>query len=192
MQHTQRRATKRDLPFIIDLAKKFSNQVGFLPRPAFEEIIANKTTFLTTENEDPAGYLLTRFTMRSMPHVANIIQAAVCLDAQRRQHAAQLVNLFTTAAKSHGAYLAQCWCREDIDAVSFWTSIGFRPIALRDPSNADARRLILFRKPLVPVALNLIHQLPTRSGWKASRTEGTIIALPAGSPKLVLKTAAIN
>lgn len=139
-------ATPASLPFVLDLQRKFSNQLGFLPREAVVEYIDACQVLLVRENSDPAGFIITRPRLRSAKWCRPIIQAAIAMDAQRRHLGLTLVEQIAREAKRQLMEGLQCWCADDIDARDFWKCAGFTEICRRDPKNARSRRLILYRR----------------------------------------------
>jgi hypothetical protein len=167
---TIRTATTADSLFVRSLQKRFSNQLGFLPNAAVDECIDGGCVRLATENDDPCGYVLSRRRLKCAPHVAPIVQAAVCLDARRRHHGLTLIESVCQDAWVDGKTIVQCWCRADLDAVDFWDAAGFDLVAERDPRSARGKPLLLFRRALPGCDPASLSVLPRRSGWKASLT----------------------
>lgn len=159
-----------DLPYIKALACKFSNQLGFLPTPAIEEYLQQSWVTLTKENGEPAGYLLGRPRLRWQPLMRPITQAAVAMDAQRRQHGLRLVADLCGRALADGKQAVQCCCANDIDAMSFWPMAGFVKICELSPENARGRLLTCWRRCLSPTQPAWFYDVPKCSGSRARRT----------------------
>lgn len=172
-------ATPADLPFIADLQKRFSNQLGFLPHQALAEYVDGGRVLLARENGEPAAYLLRPRRLASIPTCVPLVQTAVCLDAQRRAIGLQLVDAAATAARVDGKLSLQAWCRADIDAVHFWTAAGFIAVAQRRTSNARRQPLILFRRSLVGDGKLPPLHLPRRAGSHGERiVDGELLTSP--------------
>jgi hypothetical protein len=167
-----RTASAADTLFLRKLQRTYSNQLGFLPDAAVAECVDGGCVRMALENGDPCGYVLARRRLRCAPHVVPIVQAAVCLDARRRHHGLALVDAVCQDAWVDGRLIVQCWCRADLDAVSFWAAAGFELIAERDPRSARGKPLLLYRRALPGCPSNLLDVVPRRSGWRASLTHG--------------------
>ncbi len=141
-------ATAADQTYIDDLAKKFSNEVGFIPRVALEKYIELGGIELALENEQPAGYILSRGYLRWCIAMRPITQAAVQFDAQRRHVGLELVSRAETHAREVGQIAIQACCREGLDANDFWKAAGFREICRLDPRASRNKQIIVWRKPL--------------------------------------------
>jgi GNAT superfamily N-acetyltransferase len=157
-------ATTAQLSFLLDLQKKFSNQLGFLPRQAIQEYVDTRRVLIARENGEPAGYLLAPRRLASLPHVVPLVQTAIAFDAQRRGLGLLLVDVVTAWAISDGRSMLQAWCRADLTANDFWRSAGFFPVAQRRTPNARRQPLILWRRPLTAILPTAMLALPTRAG----------------------------
>src|SRR5205823_1927664 len=140
------RATVRELCYVRALQRRFSAQLGCLPMAALEQYLAWGQVLVSIENDEAEGAIVFRPVLRCQPTTASIVQAAVCMDAQRRQHGLDLVSA-TLARLPTIVELVQCWCAEELEANSFWRAAGFRLVATRTPNNARRRRLLLWRLP---------------------------------------------
>jgi N-acetylglutamate synthase-like GNAT family acetyltransferase len=157
-------ATAAELSFLIHLQKRFSNQLGFLPRGALVEYIDAGRAKLVTENDQPAGYIITRARLRSAKWCRPVTQAAICYDAQRRHLGLALLAQEAAEARRDRMEALQAWVAEDIDAMHFFGAAGFTAVAARDPKNARGRRLILLRKSLTPKPHADFWKPPTVAG----------------------------
>lgn len=159
-------ASSAELTYILDLQRKFSNQIGFLPRPAIEHYITHKRVALAYENGAPAGYVLGRPAFRWQPLMRPITQAAVQMDAQRRAHGLALVKRVCELARSAGQTAVQAMCRQDLDANDFWAAAGFVRIGAYDPISADRQKIICWRRALIAHPPDWFHAMPPVAGWK--------------------------
>lgn len=163
-----RGSTAADSLFLRDLQRRFSNQLGFLPGAALEEMRQSGRQFVGTENGEPAGYLTGWRRLKCQTAVAPIIQAAVAMDARRRRLGLALVEAFCQDAWVDGRLVVQCWCAADLEAVDFWDAAGFVQIGEREPGNARRRRLLLLRRPLPGCPDDVLRAPPRRAGHTAS------------------------
>lgn len=162
-----RPATPRDLLFVLDLQRKYSNQVGYLPTPAIERYLTDNDISIAVDNDTPAGYLLGKPTLRWQPLLAPITQAAVAMDAQRRHHGLNLLADLAAAAAARGQVGLQACCAVGVEANEFWHAAGFVPICHMTPDNARSREIICWRLPLTKRIPLWFAQPPARAGWHA-------------------------
>lgn len=127
-----------DLMFVDHLQKKYSHQLGFLPRQALEAKIVRGEVSLALENDEPAAYLLGNGKYLGDPHFGIIYQAAVSYDARRRLLGTALVQHFIDHMEPM-VRLIGLWCAQDIEANEFWNSCGFEAIAARHGSRRRGR-----------------------------------------------------
>jgi N-acetylglutamate synthase-like GNAT family acetyltransferase len=171
-------ATPRDLKFVEHLARKFSNQLGFLPRTAVSAYIEAGDVLLGTENGQEAGYVLGRRSMRWDRRVANIVQTAVPLDLQRGLVGTCLVTAWEflcSTAPGIDCHLIQAWCADDIDARMFWAALGWTAVGQRNAGNARGRSLTLFRRSLTTAGDSIMHVMPPVAGYRARKTAGLFV-----------------
>jgi N-acetylglutamate synthase-like GNAT family acetyltransferase len=168
-------AKPNDLEFILDLAKKHTNQIGFIPRQATETYLAWRQIAIAMENDQPAGYLLHKHNVGDLPGVTAIHQAAICYDLRRRHLGMELVAHVRMRAALAGNAMLQLWCRGDIEANEFWRAAGFEAMGLRDGGTGRDIPHILWR---IPVATHARLDAPIsqrrrgRAGVPFNRTPG--------------------
>ena len=148
-----RTATPDDLKFIDHLQKKFANCVGFLPRVALQNIIEQGHIRLAMENDDGAGYILSRPRLQWQPLMRSITQTCVAMDAQRRHHGLALLRTLEAESRQAGLLAIQACCAVGLESNDFWQAAGFLPVVHMTPANVRGREIICWRKPLT-------HRLP--------------------------------
>lgn len=168
--HPIRLATLTDVRFIDHLQRIYTDAVGFMPRQALHEAIDESRITLATENDSPAGYLLTRPKLRYQDKLASIVQAAVAMDAQRRHHGLSLLHRFELQCIRTGKIAIQACCAVGVEANEFWRLAGFTPIAHLTPPNKRQREVICWRKALTHKIPSWFVTLPPRSGAGARKT----------------------
>lgn len=166
-----RTATANDLAFIDHLQKKFANCVGFLPKVAIENIVEQGSIRLAMENDDPAGYILSRPNLKWQPLMRSITQACVAMDAQRRHHGLALLKQLERESRDKGLVAIQACCAVGLDSNSFWHAAGFRPVVHMTPENVRGREIICWRKPLTTVVPKWFTEMPRRAGYTARRPQ---------------------
>lgn len=159
--------TVADLAFVDDLQKKFANALGFLPKIALESCLENGHIRLATQNDDNAGYVLSRPKLRWCPSMRSITQAAVCMDAQRRSLGLALLNRIEAESRAAGQIAIQACCAVGLESNEFWHAAGFQPIVHMTPTNVRGREIICWRKLLTKKAPLWFTQLPAAAGYRA-------------------------
>lgn len=171
MDRSIRPATETDTRYLSHLQKIFSNQLGFLPKPALDIYTANGWALIGSENDTEAGYILGRPQYRYEKRMAPITQAAVAMDAQRKMLGLSLVNAWCERAKEAGKDVVQCSCANDIDAMKFWPEAGFTPICELDPKNARGRKMTIWRIALRGFRPSWFYEPPQAAGFRAKRNK---------------------
>lgn len=152
-------ATLRDFKFVEDLARKFTNALGFIPREALNVRCARKEIEIARENDEPAGYLLSPPQLSSSPRIRPIFQAAVAMDAQRRHIGLALVERVAAAATADNKHFLQCFVRSDLESNEFFAAAGFRAVAIRTATTARGLPSILWRRQLTKAPEHSIFYL---------------------------------
>jgi hypothetical protein len=115
-------STPSDLAYIVSLAKKHSDALGFIPRAAMAARIDSGCVKLATENNDPCGFFLTS----GMQPTVKIFQACVQTDARGLNHAkALLADLICRTAAAGGRSIT-LHCRDELESNGFWSACGFK------------------------------------------------------------------
>lgn len=119
-----------------DLARKNSEALSFIPRPSIEEYARAGQLMLTTENDEPCGFLIHG---DSWPQV-RIYQACIQYDARRREHGMALVAALADKARAQGCTDVRLWCADDLDSNEFWRAAGFEYCAQRRGGRRRGRK----------------------------------------------------
>jgi hypothetical protein len=184
---TVRTARPEDFRFIDSLQKKFSSEVGFLPRAAMEAHIAKGRVSIGFENDEPAGYILIKERYQGDPAQAILYQCAIEYSAQRHLLGSSLLEHAISLCPSPPVKVASAWVAQDIEANFFWEKCGFEPIAARRGSKRKGRVHIYWQRkvqgitgqrPVPPAShLNVIPKV-TRGGLM--REKRAVIKIEAG------------
>lgn len=149
---TIRTASPADIPFVLDLAKKFKREIGYIPPVAIERETRRGNVIHGSLNDDDTGFLLIHPKLSWNPTATAIIQTAVRLDAQRESLGSALVGQAALDALARGQSILQCWCRADIEANAFWKALGFEQVATREGGKNAGTHHILWRLALSELA----------------------------------------
>lgn len=145
-----RPATPRDVNLLVDLQKRFSNQLGFMSKSALEEKIESARCLVATVNGEAVGHLVHGSFAWSD---AWIFQCAVRRDAQRLDIGTALTRHAEARAAAAGVTGLFLKCRDNIDALDFWPAIGFTEAGTLDKVNARRRAVIVFGRALPTTAI---------------------------------------
>jgi N-acetylglutamate synthase-like GNAT family acetyltransferase len=166
-----RTATVADLKFVDSLQKKFAGAVGFLPKVAIENLTEAGHVRLAMQNDEPAGYILSRTRLHWQPNMRSITQACVAMDAQRRAHGLRLLRQIEQEARLAHLEAIQACCAVGLDSNEFWRAAGFLPICHMRPANVRGREIICWRKPLVERLPTWFAMPPRLAGHRAKKPE---------------------
>jgi hypothetical protein len=127
-----------EVRYAIDLAKKMTSELGFIPKDVYSQALDEKRLFFQHENDDPCGFLLAGNLHRG--HI-KIYQCAIQIDARRRANAAQMVARMKEHAQQKGANTLTLRCADDLDSNLFWKAQGFVLVNCIDTLNARKRKI---------------------------------------------------
>lgn len=164
-----RTAQPSDIKFVDKLQKKYANCVGFLPKVAIETLLAQGHIRLALDNDDAAGYLLSRTRLGWQPLMRSITQTAVAMDARRRHHGLALLRSLEIESVAQGTLAIQACCAVGLDSNEFWEAAGFVPICHMTPANVRGREIICWRKALTRKMPVWFAMPPRLAGHRAKR-----------------------
>lgn len=117
------------------LADKHRNELGFIPGPAYEEVLALGRLRVAEMNGEPAGFLMHGPLMREV----RIHQACVELDARLQDRAKTMVLEMVADALEIGAERVTLHCATELAANDFWGAVGFQHVGIRRARSATRR-----------------------------------------------------
>ena len=120
-------ARPADLMYVVDLQRKWSNAVGFLPASALDRYIENGQCLLIRENDVPAGYLI--WTARKRDGLVRVIQVAVDPDLLRTTLGTKVMRHLERAAIRAECSIIRLKTRSDLNANLVWPTLGMAPTA---------------------------------------------------------------
>lgn len=115
-------AKQTDVSFIVQLQKTWSNNVGFLPKCAFERYIEARQILAVTENGDLAGYLIWTFRKDGL---VRLPQVAIEPELLRTTLGTRLMHRIESAARAGDCSVIRLTSRSDLHANTFWPELGF-------------------------------------------------------------------
>lgn len=158
-----------DLTYEISLAKRFTDQLGFLPRQAVEHYSVMGGVWRIRQNDEPAGFIVVAWSQRVAPLTAAIYQTAVQLDAQRIHLALELESVIADEARGRGCHAIQVWCAAELPSNHFWRAAGYALTQTSEGGQRRKRQLILWVKRLTnepedPATARVVRKRPGGRG----------------------------
>lgn len=137
-------ATMNDIPYVLDLSKKESKSIGFIPKMAYEAAITgiktgkrwsnvcNDKLFIIKENDDLVGFCLASFGRHNAKNkVGKIAQICLQIDARLFDRGRSLLACVIDYGKNVFTFSWQCGCADDLPSNLFWQAMGWNKISSR-------------------------------------------------------------
>jgi ribosomal protein S18 acetylase RimI-like enzyme len=145
------------VPYVVDLAKKNSDALSFIPAPRLEEYDRNGQILASFENDEPCGFLVFGKGETTM----HVYQACIQYDSRRREHGLELVRRLVAAATRRGCRDISLWCADDLESNDFWRAAGFIFAGQRQGGRTRGR---LHNRWMMPLAPSLGLDAPIADG----------------------------
>jgi hypothetical protein len=141
-----RMAVLADLPYIIDLVRKESYSLGFIPKIAYEAAITgnkpatnrwsnkcNDKLFVIECNNDLVGFCLASFgKYNAISKMGRIAQICLQTDARMMQRGRILLDNVLAYGKKRGTLRWSCGCADDLPSNIFWQTMGWSKLTDRN------------------------------------------------------------
>lgn len=134
------------LQYIDHLQRKNAEALSFYPMQVFEREQKNGRLYLGLLNNEPCGYIYVGASGGDV----KCHQVCIQYDARRRLYGAMLVAALENYANESLSSSITLRCGFDLDANSFWKSLGYNCIAVKDGGVRRMRRINVWRKYLQP------------------------------------------
>lgn len=115
-----------DISYVLDLQRRWSNNVGFLPRQTHERYLSRRQTLVVLQDGQHAGYLC--WTCRP-DGLVRVIQVAVDPELLRTTIGTKIMRHLHRAAVRGACSVIRLRCRSDLPANQFWPALGMRATA---------------------------------------------------------------
>lgn len=138
-------ATAADLNFVLDLQRRWSNALGFLPKCCHERYINAGQVLIVLDNGLRAGYLNYTVTPRGL---VRLPQVAVDASLLRSAIGSLLMRQITTAARRGHCEAIRLTSRSDLGCNLFWPTAGFFFSCLTRPNSTRGYPLLEWTLPL--------------------------------------------
>ena len=113
---------KAKLDFIVDLHKRNSDKLGFIPKPYLQKLIENDQVFLSLDGGLSSGFCVigngNSFNLK-------IYQHCIEQDLRRLDHGRELFSRIEFIARKKGFESITLRCRENLEANKFWKALNF-------------------------------------------------------------------
>lgn len=136
------------LAYAVELQNANRWQLGFLPTVTFAKALEERRLRFQEHGSQIAGYLLHGRPKTS--RVVHVYQAVVETDARRLKAATAMVKSLIADCQAASVATISLRCAEDLDAMEFWQSLGFRPVRYELPTSKTNRRLIRLELDILP------------------------------------------
>jgi hypothetical protein len=175
-----RAGTIDDIPFMDELQKMHSKQVGWMPTKQFEGKIKAGDVLIAESNGEPVGYCIGHDQYFKRDDVGIIYQMNVMPGKQRGLIGASLLKAqFERSA--WGCRLYCCWCAQDIEANRFWEAMGFVPLAYRAGSEKKARVHIFWQRRIRAGDVTTPWWFPSKTAGGSIREDRIVLPIPPGT-----------
>jgi len=138
-----RLAKINDLKYILDLSKKETNSIGFIPKMAYESAITgiktgdrwsnvcNDKLFVIECNKDLVGFCLASFGKGKNLPIGKIAQICIQTDARKILRGKMLLDCVTNYGEKVYTFRWQCGCADDLESNIFWKAMNWTKISDR-------------------------------------------------------------
>tara|TARA_R110002153_G_scaffold168996_2_gene321757 strand:+ start:1843 stop:2406 length:564 start_codon:yes stop_codon:yes gene_type:complete len=133
-----------DLPYILDLSKKESKSIGFIPKMAYEAAITgikkgkrwsdvcNDRLVVCENNGDLVGFCLASFgRAKTSIRRGKIAQICIQEDARQIDRGKHLLAKIILYARDIGCLNMGCGCADDLASNQFWVAMRWRLVSER-------------------------------------------------------------
>ena len=142
-----RDGTPADLSFIVALRRRFSSELGFIPRDGIREHIELGHVITATIDGELAGYAI-RGTFHSRlftPHT-RVFQLAVPDQLWRRTIGTALLDHLSLSAVLCASKTLRLHVRDGLPSQTFFTDIGFMPVEVRLGGLKRRKTVVVYEK----------------------------------------------
>jgi GNAT superfamily N-acetyltransferase len=132
--------TSETMRFVKEAARAAREELGWIPWQAVLEKARRSQLAVARCNDDLVGFVL----HSDQPPIAKIWQIWMRKDARRIQYGTALVNHVAMRARGQQAPTMRAKCASDLEAVSFWSMIGFDVSTIVHGGEKRNREIVVF------------------------------------------------
>jgi GNAT superfamily N-acetyltransferase len=168
--------------YVDHLQRKNAEALSFYPITVFEREQSMGRIFLGLLNGQPAGYI---YVGSGRDRVVRCHQVCIEYDARRRLYGAALVNALEQYASKLLATRVRLRCGFDLDANSFWQSMGYHCVDVQQGGVRRMRKINVWEKLIAPELFGLQAIEPAvgkvdASLWRKGKRTGTVTQFVRG------------
>lgn len=169
------------LTYVDHLQRKNAEALSFYPSATFEREAERGRIFLSLLNGEPCGYIYVGAANGTM----RCHQVCIEYGLRRRLYGAALVAHVEAYAVARGVYACRLRCGFDLDANTFWRSMGYVCISVEQGGVRRMRKINVWRKQLQPeLFLDLECEPATgktdASVWRRGKQTGLVTQFVRG------------
>ena len=181
------------ITYIDSLQKKNAEALSFYPKVVFEREKENGRLFLSLLNNQPCGYIYIGSAQREM----KCHQVCIEYEARRRLYGSMLVTVVEDYALKSGCYALVLRCGFDLDANTFWQSMGYKCVDIQEGGIRRNRKINVWRKQIQPELFEDIHLEPAKGKtsqvlWSKHKQTGIINGFHRGKSLRDYKAIILN
>lgn len=139
-------ANARDLAYVVDLQRQWSNALGWLPRCAHKRYINAQRVLIATFNGQRAGFCNMIISKKGL---LRLPQIAISTELLRQGVGSSLMDSLTGIATASRCSAIRLTTRADLDANLFWPTTGFEMTLMTYPDNARRQPLLEWTQSLM-------------------------------------------
>jgi hypothetical protein len=147
--------SKSTIDFVVDLQRRESNALGFLPRSRYEKHLACDRLVVQTANGQRVGFLAWGLN----DGFASIHQVCTTLDARRWRFALMMVIRLVAKLERLRCFNVRLRCAMDLEARYFWQALGFDLVSVVPGGRGRGRLIGLWTLHLDFATLNRLVSL---------------------------------
>ena len=116
------KSTNATLDYVVNLHKKNSASLGFIPYPRIKQYIDNNQVFIEDDGGDNAGYIVVGNGKKD--NILRVYQACVEQDLRRLTLGKKLFQKVIGFGKKNDCDSVLLRCRENLQSNLFWKALG--------------------------------------------------------------------
>lgn len=171
----------RLLEYVDSLQRKNAEALSFYPKCVFEREAEKGRIFVGLLNGEPCGYIYAGAGGMDV----KCHQVCIEYDARRRLYGATLVQALEDYAITSRASTITLRCGFDLDANSFWKSLGYRCVRVDDGGVRRMRKINVWSKQVGPMLFEIPSVEPAvgktdATIWRKNKNTGLVTQFHRG------------
>jgi hypothetical protein len=170
------------LAFVDHLQRINAEALSFYPLSAFEREMTRGRILLGLLNGQPCGYI---YAGAQRDGVMRVHQVCIEYEARRRLYGAGLVAEMEGYAQEIGATAVRLRCGFDLDANSFWSSLGYSCVKVEDGGVRRMRKINVWMRLIGKELFDLVSVDPAvgktdATVWRKHKQTGIVTQFARG------------